>query len=150
MNEQDLQRRQQTALAEQVKLRATRIALKKQHSAKKHDVIQRSNELEERESTKKRDASVNSNQTPDEPGNKCSSAQLKSKRAYVKLKNTATREAAARAATVKPSTQPQLPTASSVVVQAGGATKIPLAKDSKLNICVFTGKELHKGLGAGF
>ena len=99
---------------------------------------------------KKRDALVNSKQTTDEPGNKCSSAELKSKSAYVKLKNEATREAAARAATINTSSQPPLPTASPVVVQAGGATEIPLTKDSKFNIRVFSGNKLPKGLGAGF
>uniref|UniRef100_M4BED2 Uncharacterized protein n=1 Tax=Hyaloperonospora arabidopsidis (strain Emoy2) TaxID=559515 RepID=M4BED2_HYAAE len=62
----------------------------------------------------------------------------------------AMRETTARAATVKTSLQPHLPTASSVVVQASGATKIPLAKDLKLNIPVLTGKDLRKGLGADF
>ena len=32
----------------------------------------------------------------------------------------------------------------------GGLTRVPLAKNSKLDIRVFTGKEMHKGLGGGF
>uniref|UniRef100_A0AAV1ULY0 Uncharacterized protein n=1 Tax=Peronospora matthiolae TaxID=2874970 RepID=A0AAV1ULY0_9STRA len=31
-----------------------------------------------------------------------------------------------------------------------GLTRVPLAKDAKLDNRVFTGKELHKGLGGGF
>uniref|UniRef100_M4C471 RxLR effector candidate protein n=1 Tax=Hyaloperonospora arabidopsidis (strain Emoy2) TaxID=559515 RepID=M4C471_HYAAE len=87
----------------------------------------------------------------DEPGNKQFNAAEVEKRIHETEERgyaRTTREAAAQEATFNTSSQPQLPTASSMVVQAGGATNIPLAKDSKLSIRVLTEKELHKGLGA--
>uniref|UniRef100_A0AAV1T0L6 Uncharacterized protein n=1 Tax=Peronospora matthiolae TaxID=2874970 RepID=A0AAV1T0L6_9STRA len=44
----------------------------------------------------------------------------------------------------------QLPTACTAIAQTAVTSEIHHAKDSKLNIRVFTGKELHKGLGAKF
>ena len=69
-------------------------------------------------------------------------------------RETAAREAVLCDATNRASDQARLqqpgvnaPTGGALV---SGSTSVPLAKDAKLDIRVFTGKELHKSLGGGF
>lgn len=69
-------------------------------------------------------------------------------------RETAARKSVARTATSRAAAQARLrqpgvnaPTGGALV---SGSNRVSLAKDAKLDIRVFTGKELHKGLGGGF
>uniref|UniRef100_M4BT79 RxLR effector candidate protein n=1 Tax=Hyaloperonospora arabidopsidis (strain Emoy2) TaxID=559515 RepID=M4BT79_HYAAE len=168
LNERNFQRQQEAELDEQVRVaaqahRASELALKKEAMQVEEEQRAREARLNE-EAIRIKQEHENAGSAWQHARSKAAKAEDRVREAEERGYARAVSEAAAREASMRDAASQEA--ANRAVEQArmqqtsanaptrgahvGGLTRVPLAKDSKLDIRVFTGKELHKGLGGGF